>query len=134
MYKWRDEAGNVEGKKKEGHETDQECALCSHTIIITTNYTRVLFEADFFFLFFILFLTYLLTLSSHIVYFCVFFQNITIIFDLFDELIFRFFFKLMLLYYNLSSYIIYDYYWIFSFGFFFIQYYSQIYKGIYLNI
>jgi hypothetical protein len=35
-------------KKKEGHETDQECALCSHTMI-TTNHTRVLFEADFFF-------------------------------------------------------------------------------------
>jgi len=49
VYKCRDEAGNVEGKKKEGHETDQECALCSHTIIITTNHTRVLFEADFFF-------------------------------------------------------------------------------------
>ncbi len=47
MYKYRDEAGNVEGEKKEGHETDQECALCSHTMIITTNYTRVLFEADF---------------------------------------------------------------------------------------
>ncbi len=37
MYKCRDEAGNVEGEKKEGHETDQECALlfafffCSHT-------------------------------------------------------------------------------------------------------
>jgi hypothetical protein len=78
----------------------------------------------FFFLFFILFLTYLLTLSSHIVYFCVFFQNIKIIFDLFDDLIS--FFKLMLLYNNLSSYITYDYYyWIFFFFF-----YSTLYTNI----
>jgi len=78
----------------------------------------------FFFLFFILFLTYLLTLSSHIVYFCVFFQNIKIIFDLFDDLIS--FFKLMLLHDNFSSYITYDYYWIFFFVFF----YSTLFTNI----
>jgi len=43
-------------------------------------HTCVIRGGLFFFFFFILFLTYLLTLSSHIVYFCVFFQNIKIIF------------------------------------------------------
>jgi hypothetical protein len=36
------------GKKKEGHKTDQECAVRLHTIITATNHTRVYFGADFF--------------------------------------------------------------------------------------
>ncbi len=96
MYKCRDEAGNVERrrrkKKKEGHETDQECALCSHTIIIiTTNHTRVLFEADFFFLLLSLLhsLSYILTdvEFTHRIFLCLFSEHLNIIFDLFDDII-----------------------------------------------
>ncbi len=34
--------------KKEGHKTDQECAVRLHTIITATNHTRVYFGAGFF--------------------------------------------------------------------------------------
>lgn len=36
--------------KKEGHKTDQECAVHSHTIIIAINHTRAFFERRTFFL------------------------------------------------------------------------------------
>jgi len=52
-------AGKVEGKK-EGHKTDQECAVRLHTIMIATNHTRVYFGADLFFFSLILFFFFFL--------------------------------------------------------------------------
>jgi hypothetical protein len=48
VYVLRRRAGNVEGKK-EGHKTDQEYTVRSHTIITAINHTRVYFRNKLFF-------------------------------------------------------------------------------------